>query len=74
MNPALQGDVFELYSDRKDRKFPEYKLEGPDLRLVADKTTPVLNFDQIKSLLLSKGNTRLDEYQKLITKEYRFLD
>lgn len=73
LNPALQGDVFELYSDRKDRKFPLYSLT-PNLRLVANETTPTINFDHLKELLLSQGDSRREEYETLIKGDFKFLD
>jgi len=73
LDPAMQGKDFERYSDRKERKFSQYTLL-PNLRLVANESTPVINFEHIKGLLLSKGTDRLDEYLKLVNNECKFLD
>lgn len=69
-----QGKDFETYSDRKERKFSNLALTGDHLRLVASANTPTLSFDQVKELLLSKGDERMDEYLKLMNNEYKFLD
>ena len=53
---------FELYSDRIARKFPTYKLDA-ELRLYPGPETLVVNFNEIKDILLSKDlsqNEKLD--------------
>ena len=37
-------------------------------------STPVINFNQLKDLLVSKDFSRQEEYQKLISGELKFLD
>jgi hypothetical protein len=74
MKVENQSQDYETYSDRKERKFKHLTLTGDHLRLVASANTPTLNFDQIKELLLSKGDERMDEYLKIINNEIKFLD
>ena len=44
---------FELFSDRIFRKFPSYVIDS-DLRLLPGPSTPVVNFHQLRELLLSQ--------------------
>jgi hypothetical protein len=74
LKASCQGDVYETYSNRKVKAFPLYSLEGPQLRLVANQETPVLNFNKLKSLLLSEGTSKIDEYRALTSKGLLFLD
>lgn len=50
-----------------------YTITGPNLHLVANYNTPTINFEYLRGLLLSKGTTRLHDYQKL-TNKTKFLD
>jgi hypothetical protein len=61
------------YSDRYQSKFAMYTITGPNLHLVANYNTPTINFEYLRGLLLSKGTTRLHDYQKL-TNKTKFLD
>jgi hypothetical protein len=62
LNPAMQCRTdhetdFELFSDRKVKKFSSYVLtEKLDLR--PGEQTPTINFDHLKELLLSKDFSR----------------
>ena len=60
-------------SDRKEMQFKTYKLL-PSMQLKPTKETPVINFDQLRELLLSKDFSRQAEYQKLISGDLKFLD
>jgi hypothetical protein len=78
LNPSNQrsesnpDSKFELFSDRKVRKFANYDLiDFKQLRPNAK--TPVINFDHLKELLLSKDFSRQGEYHDLI-KDLKFLD
>jgi tellurite resistance-related uncharacterized protein len=44
------------------------------MQLKPTKETPVINFDQLRELLLSKDFSRQAEYQKLISGDLKFLD
>ena len=44
------------------------------MKLVANESTPTINFDYLKTLLLSKDFSRSEEYKKLLSGEYKFLD
>jgi len=79
MDPCLQKSAtnpkstFELYSDRIVSKFSKYNLNATS-HLLPKPTTPTINFDQLKELLLSEDFSRMDEYQQLISGECKFLD
>ena len=80
LNPALQhhpqtnpDSDFKLMSDRKESQFKTYKLL-PSMQLKPTEETPVINFDQLRDLLLSKDFSRQAEYQKLISGDLKFLD
>lgn len=53
LNPAHRGDKFDLFSDRKATKFAKYDLVGHNLDLRPGKDCPVINFGELKELLLS---------------------
>ena len=63
---------FELYSDRIKRMFPSYILDNT-LRLMPGPTTPVMNFEILKSILLSTDLERNEELS-WANNEHRFLD
>ena len=65
-NPA----EFDLFSDKFAQQFPTYELNVTS-GLAPTEKTPVLNFNQLKELLLSKDLSRMNE---LGGNEYRFLD
>lgn len=67
------GEVFDLYSDRKVRKFPDYDIVGPHLHLKPKESCPVVNFDSLKDLMLSKDLSKLQEFKELIN-PCKFLD
>ena len=64
MNHALQGDNYQLYSDRFAVKFPTYELDG-QLKIVPGEHTIALNWNHLKDLMLSTDLSRLPELQKL---------
>ena len=53
LNPAHRGDKFDLFSDRKATKFAKYDLVGYNLDLKPSKECPVINFAELKEMLLS---------------------
>jgi hypothetical protein len=55
------------------RKFSQYKLTESN-HLVAQESTPTINFEQLKDLLLSTDHSRMEEYQSLIKGDCKFLD
>ena len=59
-----QGEEFMLYSDRIVSKFPGYLLDAT-LTLVAGPYSELINFSQLKELMLSKDMKRLGELQRL---------
>ena len=73
MSQSNPDSGFELFSDRKVRKFPGYELK-PNGCLAAKKETPTINFDQLKSLLLSTDKSKMEEYLNLISGDLKFLD
>lgn len=44
------------------------------MRLVAGKNAPTINFDTLKEVLLSKGDSRRKEYDEMTKGEIKFLD
>ncbi len=64
MNHALQGDSYQLFSDRFAAKYPTYELDG-QLKIVPSEHTVTLNWNHLKELMLSTDLTRLPELQKL---------
>ena len=64
---------FELCSDRFRRKFPTYHFDER-LRVVPGPETPVVNFNALKALLLSKDLARNDELAAADRGDFRFLD
>ena len=44
------------------------------MQLIANDSTPTINFDYLKALLLSKDLSRSEEYKKLLSGECKFLD
>ena len=53
-----------LYSDRIVKKFPTYLLDD-SLTLISGPDSELINFNQLKELMLSKDMTRLGELQRL---------
>ena len=77
-NPANQRTEqkvteFEVFSDRYQRMFSQYKI-GDRLRLLPGEKTPVVNFKQLKDILLSKDLSRASELDWIDAGELRFLD
>jgi hypothetical protein len=65
LNPKYQHTEknptgFDVYSDRLARIYPGYDVDHL-MRMVPVNGTPVLNFDYIRNLLLSKDLSRLEE-------------
>ena len=61
---TYQGEKFMLYSDRIVKKFPTYLLDD-SLTLISGPDSELINFNQLKELMLSKDMTRLGELQRL---------
>jgi len=55
------------------RKFPTYEFDER-LRIVPGQNTPVINFDELKELLLSTDLSRNEELEFADKEEFRFLD
>jgi len=66
---------FELYSDRMARHSDhlEYRPNGT-MKLFPKKNTPVVNFKQLRELLMSKDLNRNNEIDWIDSKVFRFLD
>ena len=62
-----------MCSDRVYRKFPAYIFDDR-LRLVPGPLAPVVNFNKLKELLLSKDLSRVSELAHADQGEFRFLD
>lgn len=80
LNPKYQHTEknptgFDVYSDRLARIYPGYDIDHL-MRMVPIKGTPVLNYDYIKNLLLSKDLSRLGELKWIDENggTFRFLD
>jgi hypothetical protein len=73
MNPELQGGDFDLYSDRKVRKFSQYDLVGPDLFLKPKETCPVTSIEDLKATMLSKDTSKFSELKDMV-ETCKFLD
>ena len=76
-NPAYQSTTsnpteYELYSDRHERLYSKYILDN-GLRLRPKPETPVVNFKQLKDILLSKDLSRASELDWTVD-GFRFLD
>ena len=64
---------FMLYSDRIRTAFPSYILDATN-KVIPGPSTPTLNFDYVKELLLSKDLSRNSELDWIKTERDRFLD
>ena len=64
---------FMLFSDRFTQNFPSYVLDDRT-RIRPGPETPVINFDNLKELLLSKDVARNAELDWVSSKNIRFLD
>ena len=65
--------VFELFSDRRQRCFSGYDFK-PNGCIVPKETTPTINYNTLRDLLLSTDKSRMSEYETLIAGELKFLD
>lgn len=65
--------TFMLYSDRRVHKYSDYDL-NETWHLIPKATTPTINFDQLKELMLSTDFSRQGEFQKLLSGDLKFLD
>lgn len=63
---------FELYSDRMHRQYPDYILDK-DLKLLPGPYTPVVNFNELKEILLSTDLSK-DDLLAWTKMGLRFLD
>lgn len=50
-----------------------YSLDD-DLKIRLTPESPVINFDQLKTLLLSNDHTKFDELVRIISNSCKFLD
>ena len=82
-DPAMQSTEqnpteFELYSDRMHRIAQTYRTKHfgfcNNNKIYPSRDTPVLNFQQMRDLLLSKDLDRDQELQWIKNNQFRFLD
>ena len=73
LDPKHRSDQFDLFSDRKATKFADYDLSGSSLKLVPGKNCKLINFHDLKDLLLSKDNARQPELDALLHGSLKFL-
>lgn len=64
---------FDTFSERKVKKFSTYVYDE-HLLLRPGPETPLVNFDYLKGLLLSKDCDRMQELELLTSGECKFLD
>ena len=61
---ALRQTQFTLCSDRMEQMFPGYQLDKK-CRVIPGKSTPTINFSELKQLLLSKDKSNAQGFRAL---------